>query len=361
MTTVSENIHHCYLLKSLSSSAHYIGYTTNPHRRLSQHNGKIKGGAAETSRNQPWKFLAILSNLPNETNGLQMEWAWQHPKRSKVFRAAMRGRLASSRELMAKQIESDKSTEGYLRRLLVLICESDYGKPQFSCNNELGIYFFENEIRDVFHGIMRDYKQQQNRNPDYSDDSEDEDRSPFCCNLPNHVKVHLVDSVKDLPFYQKIRSERKRRRKSSIEPDDVINTVAKQQYEDDSCDEVDTYSDEENNDMDQNVRMMNNSIDYLDVDDAEIMKDGVARMSLGRLSIDSSSTASVIDLLDNSNDEQDPNNVGNDTDIITPTKWRQNYAHKESPIDLTSPDNTHRIRIPGEEADSDTTIDLCSP
>lgn len=360
MTTASENIHHCYLLKSLSSSAHYIGYTTNPHRRLSQHNGKIKGGAAETSRNQPWKFLAILSNLPNETNGLQMEWAWQHPRRSKVFRAAMRGRLASSREMMAKQIESDKSTEGYLRRLLILLCESDYGKPQFSCNNELGIYFFENNVRDIFHGLMREYKERQNRS---ADDSDDEKRSPFCCTLPNHVKVHLVNSVKDLPFYEKIRSERKRRRKSSIEPGNIINHVAKQQYdEDDSCDEVDSYSDEENNEVDQNIRMINNSIDYLDVDDTEIIKDDVVRMSLGGLSLDSTSTASVIDLLDKSDDGEDLHEPETDVDIITPTKSRQKNGHIESPIDLTSPDNNDRIRLlPGEEADSDATIDLCSP
>lgn len=359
MSSSSENIHHCYLLKSLSSSAHYIGYTTNPHRRLSQHNGKIKGGAAETSRNQPWKFLAILSNLPNETNGLQMEWAWQHPRRSKVFRAAMRGRLASSREIMAKQIESDKSTEGYLRRLLILICESDYGKSEFSCNNELGIYFFEGDIQDMFHGLMREYSERQNRNADYSDESEDEE-SPFCCNLPSHVKTHFVKSVKDLPFYEKIRNERKRRRKSSIEPGDVtINNIAKQQDEDDSCVEVDTYSDEENNDIDRNVRMINNSLDYLDIDDTEIMKGHVARMSLGGLSIDSTSSASVIDLLD-CNDEPVSFNTEN-MDIITPIKSKQSDMHVESPIDLISPDNNRRTSIPGEDADSDTTIDLCSP
>jgi hypothetical protein len=43
-------VYFCYLLKNLHGNATYIGFTTNPGRRLRQHNGLIKGGAHRTKR-----------------------------------------------------------------------------------------------------------------------------------------------------------------------------------------------------------------------------------------------------------------------------------------------------------------------
>lgn len=362
------NTHHCYLLKSLSSPAHYIGYTTNPHRRISQHNGNIKGGAVETSKNQPWKFLAILSNISNETLGLQFEWAWQNPRRSKVFRAAMRGKLAGSREMMAKRIENDKSTDGYLHRLLVLICESDYGKHQFNEGNQLDIYFFEKCFHDLFFRLMHDYR---DRNAKYSD-SEDDDRPPFCSSLPHHVKVHLVESVKDLPFYQNIRKQRRRSRKSSITAGDLpncINTNISSDYNDDSDDSdasgniSDSMNFVENSKLIHNMstEMIETSFTSMDLEVTQILTDKVTHMSLGDFSSENSSSSdSSVILLDSFDDIMHSDAKNENDDQTTPTKKRNDTNDIDLTIDLTTPD-IHRGAPDSRFDDSNTTIDLCSP
>lgn len=43
-----------YVLKSLSTSKHYIGYTSNLEKRIKDHNSGLSG---YTSRYLPWKLL----------------------------------------------------------------------------------------------------------------------------------------------------------------------------------------------------------------------------------------------------------------------------------------------------------------
>ena len=84
----------CYLLRSLEnarSRATYVGFTVNPLRRIRQHNGLIKGGARKTKSKRPWAFVALVHGFQSQVEALQFEWAWQHPKISRVVREAHPG------------------------------------------------------------------------------------------------------------------------------------------------------------------------------------------------------------------------------------------------------------------------------
>ncbi|CUG87532.1 Hypothetical protein, putative [Bodo saltans] len=85
---------HCvYLLVSLDPTCKdhcYIGYTTNPLRRLRQHNGEIANGAWRTSRRgRPWKLVAFVSGFPEDRMGLKFEWCWQHPSKALMIRESL--------------------------------------------------------------------------------------------------------------------------------------------------------------------------------------------------------------------------------------------------------------------------------
>jgi structure-specific endonuclease subunit SLX1 len=79
----------CYLLTSLNPSCKghtYIGFTTNPSRRLKQHNGLLPNGAKRTLRNRPWEMVVFVHGFSTKVAALQFEWGWQHPYQSKRIR-----------------------------------------------------------------------------------------------------------------------------------------------------------------------------------------------------------------------------------------------------------------------------------
>ncbi|KAI1111724.1 GIY-YIG catalytic domain-containing protein [Nemania sp. NC0429] len=71
-----------YILRSTVSHASlYIGSTPNPPRRLKQHNGESKGGAARTSKRtlRPWEMVGLVSGFPSMVAALKFEWALNNP------------------------------------------------------------------------------------------------------------------------------------------------------------------------------------------------------------------------------------------------------------------------------------------
>eukprot|EP01039_Chlorochromonas_danica_P007492 gene7492-8283_t len=78
--------YYCYLLRSLAtptSRASYIGFSTNPHHRLRQHNGEVSAGAWHTSKRRPWIHVVVIEGFPNKVTALMFEWQWQHPDKSR--------------------------------------------------------------------------------------------------------------------------------------------------------------------------------------------------------------------------------------------------------------------------------------
>lgn len=61
---------------------HYVGCTTNPKRRLRQHNGEIKGGGKYTAKHQPWEARALFGPYLGRSNAMKAEYALKHGKRS---------------------------------------------------------------------------------------------------------------------------------------------------------------------------------------------------------------------------------------------------------------------------------------
>mmetsp|Transcript_7480 Transcript_7480/g.14177 ORF Transcript_7480/g.14177 Transcript_7480/m.14177 type:complete len:442 (-) Transcript_7480:2860-4185(-) len=206
------NTHHCYLLQSLSSpSKTYIGYTVNPHRRIKQHNGIIKGGAKYTSKFRPWKFICITAGFESEQQGLKFEWAWQNPKRSRIFRSGLGGGgsgTGSSRALAGslQKMSAGGGPLGKLRLLMILLCEShDFQKK------DLNVYFFEEGHKLDFEDFVRiHYSGAHGNDADdegYDEDKYDEDimsadEKVERTTLERQMKIHLVDGVEEMPFFR---------------------------------------------------------------------------------------------------------------------------------------------------------------
>jgi structure-specific endonuclease subunit SLX1 len=93
----------CYLLVSDSEErgAHnrtYVGFTTNPWRRLRQHNGELKGaGAHRTRAFRPWRMILFVEGFRSDVQALQFEWQWQHPRKSRALRRAAEENARSGR------------------------------------------------------------------------------------------------------------------------------------------------------------------------------------------------------------------------------------------------------------------------
>lgn len=61
----------------------YVGSTTDPLRRLRQHNGDICGGAKSTRSNRPWKLGRVYGPYESRSAAFRAEITLKRSKRSK--------------------------------------------------------------------------------------------------------------------------------------------------------------------------------------------------------------------------------------------------------------------------------------
>ncbi|GFH59428.1 hypothetical protein CTEN210_15904 [Chaetoceros tenuissimus] len=366
-----EPIHHCYLLQSLSNpSKTYIGYTVNPARRIKQHNGLIKGGAKYTSKFQPWKFIAIIEGFKNEPLGLRFEWAWQNPKRSKIFRNGLGNRHSNMGSGMAIAGMLGRVT-GYiakLRLLMILLCESYEFQKE-----DLNIYFFDENCKDEFEQLFEEQNEVSDLDSDDDDDCVNRD---WCTSLPKQMNIALVDHVEDMPFNIRYGSsqgvaeglEQENDESESLDCDDDSKTSLLQQESDCEEDGHDPWFGQ-------------HDMDFLDSD----IDDDFHRLSLHGQEKSSNvgvkqnhdvervskNTNDVIELLDSSDEEIHYNaTTGDAMDVCVTTPLRQHDGNQSSSaIDLTflSPTPTKGTRNSNyglddnQSIESQSTIDLCSP
>ena len=137
-----KNRFHCYLLRSLNPDQPlktYIGFTTDPHRRLRQHNGELASGARRTKSGRPWEYIAIIDGFPDKVSSMQFEWAWQHVGKSKVFREAV------GCDKLARKMKRRRGVRARLDELSILIndCSPFNTLP-------LKVYFLEEKYHDLF-------------------------------------------------------------------------------------------------------------------------------------------------------------------------------------------------------------------
>ena len=59
----------------------YVGASTDPLRRLRQHNGEVVGGGRYTSKHRPWELRAVYGTYLGQSEALRAERALKRGKR----------------------------------------------------------------------------------------------------------------------------------------------------------------------------------------------------------------------------------------------------------------------------------------
>lgn len=70
-----------YVLRSEMHNVYYAGSSTDPRRRLRQHNGEITGGGRYTSTRRPWIPCILYGPYKNRSTAFKAEIALKRSKR----------------------------------------------------------------------------------------------------------------------------------------------------------------------------------------------------------------------------------------------------------------------------------------
>ncbi|KAI0844588.1 hypothetical protein F5Y00DRAFT_248340 [Daldinia vernicosa] len=136
-----------YILRSTVRNASlYIGSTPNPPRRLKQHNGEVKGGAARTSRSKlrPWEMVGLVSGFPGMVAALKFEWALTNPHVSLHIPSTSRISTAAGRKRNGRPRRPRHTLTSILSNLHLLL-----RVPSFS-RWPLNLHFFAPEVHEAW-------------------------------------------------------------------------------------------------------------------------------------------------------------------------------------------------------------------
>ncbi|PKS07222.1 hypothetical protein jhhlp_005824 [Lomentospora prolificans] len=145
-----------YILRSTMRHASlYIGSTPNPPRRLKQHNGEVKGGAARTSRPslRPWEMIAIVSGFPGMLAALKFEWALTNPHISLHIPSEARISISTQRKKNGQPKRPRQSLVSVLSNLHVLL-----GVPSF-VRWPLTLHFFHRDAHKAWEEWLSEAKE----------------------------------------------------------------------------------------------------------------------------------------------------------------------------------------------------------
>ncbi|RYO78077.1 hypothetical protein DL762_008531 [Monosporascus cannonballus] len=132
-----------YILRStVRHRSLYIGSTPHPPRRLKQHNGEAKGGAARTSRSRlrPWEMVGIVSGFPGMVAALKFEWALANPHMSLHIPADSRISRSTARKRNGRPKRPKLSMTSILSNLHLLLRVPSFARWPLS------LHFFAAEV-----------------------------------------------------------------------------------------------------------------------------------------------------------------------------------------------------------------------
>ncbi|KAI0426531.1 hypothetical protein F5Y09DRAFT_318558 [Xylaria sp. FL1042] len=136
-----------YILRSTVQHASlYIGSTPNPPRRLKQHNGEAKGGAARTSRRtlRPWEMVGLVSGFPGMVAALQFEWALNNPHVSLHIPTASRISISTQRKRNGQPKRPRRSVTSIISNVHLLLRVPSFARWP------LKLHFFVPEFHEAW-------------------------------------------------------------------------------------------------------------------------------------------------------------------------------------------------------------------
>ncbi|KAK1637862.1 GIY-YIG catalytic domain-containing protein [Colletotrichum phormii] len=136
-----------YILRSTVRHASlYIGSTPNPPRRLKQHNGEARGGAARTSHLslRPWDMVGLVSGFPGMVAALKFEWALTNPHLSLHIPSTSRITVSNGVKKNGRPRRPRASLSSILPNLQLLL-----GVPSFR-RWPLTLHFFAKDVHKAW-------------------------------------------------------------------------------------------------------------------------------------------------------------------------------------------------------------------